>query len=162
MTQPPFDSKEFRRALGTYATGVTIITTRTAEGECVGLTVNSFSSVSLDPPLVLWSLSSRSPSLQAFADARHFAVNVLAADQVPLSQRFSARIPDKFAGVAWAEGLGGVPLLSGASAHLECANSLRHQGGDHVVFIGQVERFVYEHKPPLVFCHGRYMSAADL
>jgi flavin reductase (DIM6/NTAB) family NADH-FMN oxidoreductase RutF len=162
MAATPFDTREVRRALGTFATGVTIITTRSADGECVGLTVNSFSSVSLEPPLVLWSLSSRSPSLGAFERASHFGVNVLAADQVPLSQRFSSRIPDKFGGVDWYEGVGGVPLLAGASAHLECANNMRHVGGDHVVFIGHVERFVYEHKPPLVFCHGRYMSAADL
>lgn len=158
----PLDSREFRRALGTFATGVTVITTSRSGGEPVGLTANSFSSVSLDPPLVLWSLALRSPSLQAFEEASHFAVNVLAEDQVHVSRRFSTPLPDKFDGVAWHRGLARLPLIDGAAARLECANTARHISGDHVIFIGRVERFAYEAKPPLVFCHGRYMSASQL
>jgi flavin reductase (DIM6/NTAB) family NADH-FMN oxidoreductase RutF len=162
IAPPPIDTREFRRALGTFATGVTVITTTRADGEPVGLTANSFSSVSLDPPLVLWSLSLRSPSRQAFEQASHFAVNVLAADQVHLSKRFATPLPDKFAGVAWRHGLARLPLIDGAAARLECASAARHVSGDHVIFIGQVERFAYEAKAPLVFCQGRYMGATQL
>jgi flavin reductase (DIM6/NTAB) family NADH-FMN oxidoreductase RutF len=156
------DVREYRRALGTFATGVTIITTSRSGGEPVGLTANSFSSVSLDPPLVLWSLSLRSPSLQAFEEASHFAVNVLAADQAHLSKRFSTPIPDKFDGIAWHRGIARLPLIEGTLARLECANTVRHISGDHVIFIGQVEHFEYEAKAPLVFCHGCYMSAEHM
>jgi flavin reductase (DIM6/NTAB) family NADH-FMN oxidoreductase RutF len=156
------DPREFRRALGSFATGVTVITTSRPGGEPVGLTANSFSSVSLDPPLVLWSLSLRSPSLQAFEQATHFAVNVLAEDQVNVSRRFATPAPDKFDGVTWHRGLAGLPLLDGTVARLECANAARHVSGDHVIFIGQVERFVFEIRRPLVFCHGRYMGATQL
>lgn len=158
----PLDTREFRRALGTFATGVTVITTSRSGGEPVGLTANSFSSVSLDPPLVLWSLSLRSPSLRAFEEASHFAVNVLAEDQVHVSKRFSTPLPDKFEGVAWRRGVANLPLIDGTLARLECANAARHISGDHVIFIGQVERFAYEAKQPLVFCHGRYMGATQL
>jgi 4-hydroxyphenylacetate 3-hydroxylase, reductase component len=158
----PLDTREFRRALGTFATGVTVITTARPDGEPVGLTANSFNSVSLDPPLVLWSLSVRSPSLQAFEAASHFAVNVLAADQVGVSQRFASPVPDKFAEVSWRRGLAHLPLIDGTTARLECVNSVRHVSGDHIIFIGQVERFTYEPKAPLLYCHGRYMRAADL
>lgn len=158
----PLDAREFRRALGTFATGVTVITTSRSGGEPVGLTANSFSSVSLDPPLVLWSLSLRSPSLRAFEEASHFAVNVLAEDQASVSQRFATPLPDKFDGIAWRRGIARLPLLDGTVARLECANTVRHVGGDHVIFIGQVERFAYEAKAPLVFCQGRYMCATQL
>jgi flavin reductase (DIM6/NTAB) family NADH-FMN oxidoreductase RutF len=158
----PLDTREFRRALGTFATGVTVITTIRADGEPVGLTANSFNSVSLDPPLVLWSLALRSPSLNVFEQASHFAVNVLAADQVHVSQRFASPVPDKFADVGWRRGLAQLPVLDGVVARLECANTVRHLSGDHVIFIGQVERFAYEAKPPLLYCHGRYMCAQEI
>lgn len=156
------DKREYRNALGTFPTGVTIITARRADGECVGLTVNSFSSVSLDPPLVLWSLSRHSPNLAAFRDNRHFAINILAEHQAALSRRFATPIPDKFAGIEWAPGLGGVPLIADTAAYLECANEYHHDGGDHVILVGRVEGFRYEHRRPLVYCHGRYMGAAEL
>lgn len=162
IAPPPIDTREFRRALGSFATGVTVITTSRPGGEPVGLTANSFSSVSLDPPLVLWSLALRSPSRQAFEQASHFAVNVLAEDQVHVSRRFSSPVPDKFEGMTWRRGLAGLPLLDGTAARLECANAARHVSGDHVIFIGQVERFAYEAKAPLVFCQGRYMGATQL
>jgi flavin reductase (DIM6/NTAB) family NADH-FMN oxidoreductase RutF len=166
LATPPasvtLDPREFRRALGSFATGVTVITTSRSGGEPVGLTANSFSSVSLDPPLVLWSLSLKSPSLRAFEEAGHFAVNVLAEDQVEVSRRFSTPIPDKFDGVKWHRGIASLPLIEDTVARLECQVAARHVSGDHVIFIGQVQRFAYESRAPLVFCQGRYMCASQL
>lgn len=155
----PLDARELRRALGSFATGVTIVTTFTRERGAVGLTVNSFSSVSLDPPLVLWSLSRRSPSLAVFEAARHFAINVLAAGQQQLSNRFASPIPEKFSGVGWSAGLDGVPLLDGCTATFECRARYQLDGGDHVIFIGEVERFARCSKEPLLFLGGRYYRA---
>ncbi len=139
-TPAPFDCRAFRNALGGFATGVTVVTAMAAEGTPVGLTVSSFNSVSLEPPLVLWSLSANSPSLGIFESASHFAVNVLAANQEEVSNRFASRLEDKFDGVSWQPGLGGAPVLAGTCASFECANVVRHAGGDHLIFIGQVER----------------------
>ncbi|HET7775664.1 MAG TPA: flavin reductase family protein, partial [Azospira sp.] len=117
---------------------------------------------SLEPPLVLWSLSSNSPSLGVFEAASHFTVNVLAAEQEDVSNRFASRLEDKFDGVAWQPGLGGAPVLAGLCASFECANVTRHAGGDHVIFIGQVQRFAQDAgRPPLVFQGGRYRRLAD-
>ena len=151
-----------RSALGRYATGVTIVTCRDAQGAAVGLTVNSFSSLSLDPPLVLWSLRCASASLPAFMQARHFAVNVLAERQVDLSRRFASAGADKFAEGVWHEGLGGAPVLNQAAAVFECETTLRQEAGDHLLFIGRVERFLDGRQPPLVFFAGRYHRAGDL
>jgi 3-hydroxy-9,10-secoandrosta-1,3,5(10)-triene-9,17-dione monooxygenase reductase component len=156
------DPIALRNALGQYATGVAIVTTLDAEGRPTGLTVNSFASVSLDPPLVLWSLALTSACLPAFQACRHFAVNVLTADQVALSNRFATNGVDKFADVAWTPGLGGVPLLADVGAVFECANEARHAGGDHAIFIGRVERFVHGEPSPLIFHAGRYCARAEL
>jgi len=153
------DRRDFRRALGQFATGVTVVTARTADGRKVGVTVNSFSSVSLDPPLVLWSLSRQAPSLADFTHATHFAVNVLAAGQHHLSRQFSTPLPDKFSGVEFAEGPAGVPLLSGVNAHFVCRNVRQYDGGDHVIFLGEVEDYKYSDGEPLVFHSGRYRLA---
>ena len=153
------DRRDFRRALGQFATGVTVVTARTADGRRVGVTVNSFSSVSLDPPLVLWSLSRQAPSFADFTHASHFAVNVLAANQHHLSRQFSTPLPDKFSGVEFAEGSGGVPLLSGVNAHFVCRNLRQYDGGDHVIFLGEVEDYKYADGEPLVFHSGRYRLA---
>jgi flavin reductase (DIM6/NTAB) family NADH-FMN oxidoreductase RutF len=153
------DRRDFRRALGQFATGVTVVTARTSDGRKVGVTVNSFSSVSLDPPLVLWSLSRQAPSFADFSHASHFAVNVLAANQHHLSRQFSTPLPDKFSGVEFAEGPGGVPLLSGANAHFLCRNVRQYDGGDHVIFLGEVEDYKYADGEPLVFHSGRYRLA---
>lgn len=118
MTSPPVDPRALRGVLGRFATGVTIVACRDAEGVRVGLTANSFNALSLDPPLVLWSLRSASPSLAAFAGARHFAINILAEAQVELSRRFASPVADKFAEGVWSEGLGGAPVLTGAAAVL--------------------------------------------
>lgn len=158
-----FDPREFRRALGTFPTGVAIITTRGPDGKPVGLTCNSFSSVSLDPPLVLWSLRSSSKSLEAFRAASSFAINVLAEDQGKLSARFaSGAIADKFEGVAHSEGFRGVPLIEDCLARFHCSTFSEHEAGDHVIFIGRVERFDQgRQEDPLVFYKGAYMMLAQ-
>ncbi len=155
---PDHDPRDFRNALGLFATGVTIVTTKTGTGEPIGLTCNSFSSVSLSPPLVLWSLSLRSPNLPNFLQATHFAVNVLAHDQIPLSQRFAKPLPRKFEGVAHNFGVHGMPLLDGAAAQFECRTEARHYSGDHVIFIGQVLRYSYADLAPLGYFRGAYAA----
>lgn len=150
------DTRDFRRALGCFATGVAVITTRDGGGRPAGLTINSFTSVSLDPPLVLWSLSRHAASLPAFHDSEFFAVNVLAADQLDLSRRFARPSSDKFAGLGFVDGLGGVPLLDGTAACFECRTRHRYDGGDHVIFLGRVERYAHSDREPLVFGRGRY------
>ncbi len=157
-----FDGRDLRRALGTFATGVTIITTRDDAGRLYGLTANSFNSVSLDPPLVLWSLSRRAGSYPAFQSATHFGVNVLAGEHRELCARFAQPHPDKFAGIDYRLGYYGVPLITGAAAHFECRIEHRYDGGDHVIFVGRVERYDYELKPPLLFCHGKYQTVHEL
>ena len=160
---PSFSALEFRQALSMFATGVTIVTARDADGAVVGLTANSFNSVSLDPPLVLWSLSQRAGSLPAFRRGSHYAIHILAADQVPLAQRFATKDIDRFAGLPWEEGAGGVPLLAGAAARFECFNRSRYEEGDHVIFVGEVERCEHrEGAKPLLFHGGRYYTELPL
>jgi flavin reductase (DIM6/NTAB) family NADH-FMN oxidoreductase RutF len=154
-----FDSRDFRRALGQFATGVTVITTRTEDGRRVGVTANSFSSLSLEPPLVLWCLERTAPSRAAFDGCTHFGVNVLAADQHHLSRQFSTPTEDKFAGVATLEGPSGVPLLGGALAHFICRNVRQIELGDHVLVVGEVERYQTFEGEPLVFHSGFYRVA---
>ena len=158
--QPPsFSSQEFRSALGMFATGVTIVTARTADGRVVGLTANSFNSVSLDPPLVLWSLAQAAASLPAFRAGSHYAINVLAADQKLLAERFALKGADRWAGVSFTEGMGGAPLLTGACATFECFNRSRYDEGDHVIFVGEVERCSWRHgASPLLFHGGRFYT----
>lgn len=157
-----FDALEYRKALGTFPTGVAVVTTVAPSGAFVGLTINSFSSLSLEPPLVLWSLQLASPSLGVFDRARHFAVNILAEGQVELSRRFASQVPNKFTDLEVHAGLEGLPLIAGCAARLECRAAARHNGGDHVLFIGQVERFEYDtRKRPLVFYAGRYHAAGS-
>lgn len=152
------DTKQFRNALGSFATGVTIITTCDDTGEAIGITANSFNSLSLDPPLVLWSIGVKAFSYPAFAKAKHFIVHVLAADQQALSDRFSRPSTEKFNGVTYAHGLGGVPLFPGCAAVFECSTERCVEGGDHVIMIGRVERFtVNETALPLMFYRGRYV-----
>jgi flavin reductase (DIM6/NTAB) family NADH-FMN oxidoreductase RutF len=163
MNQPyplQLDSRSLRDALGEFATGVAVVTARSADGAPVGVTINSFASVSLEPPLVLWSLGLSSPSRAVFETCSHYAVNILAADQVELSQRFSQSQEDRFAGLALKVGAGGTPLLSGCSAWFECRNEIRYPGGDHVILVGYVENFRRETKSPLVFHGGRYRELA--
>jgi flavin reductase (DIM6/NTAB) family NADH-FMN oxidoreductase RutF len=159
---PDFDPRDFRNALGQFATGVTIVTTRTSAGEPIGLTANSFSSVSLSPPLVLWSLSLRSPNLPNFLQATHFAINVLARDQIALSQRFSKPIPNKFEGITCIDSANGMPLLEGTAAHFECRTEARHYSGDHVIFIGHVLHYSHADRDALGYHRGRYISTTPI
>ncbi|WP_372524559.1 flavin reductase [Piscinibacter sp.] len=153
------DAREFRNALGAFTTGVTIVTTRDAAGHDVGLTVNSFNSVSLEPPLVLWSLARSSGSLASFVEAEFFAVHILGARQEALSNRFAKRGVDKFAGIDLARGHGGVPLLDGCAARFECRTAYRHEGGDHEIFVVEVLTFEHFDAAPLVFQKGGYAVA---
>lgn len=157
-TQTRPDSLGLRNAMGMFATGVTVITTRCADGTLAGFTANSFSSVSLDPPLILWSLGLHAPSLHAFEACSHFAINVLSASQAELSQRFATSGIDKFAGLEWREGLGGAPLIADCLATFECAREACHPGGDHKIFVGRVERLARQDGEPLVFFGGRYRT----
>lgn len=150
------DSRHLRTALGRFATGVTIVTCTDAEGRFVGLTANSFNSLSLEPPLVLWSLRKSSPSLAAFLAAPRFAVNVLAEAQVDLSRRFAAPVVDRFAEGAWAIGAHGAPVLAGCAAVFECESVSRQPAGDHHLFIGLVLACTESTLPPLVFQGGHY------
>ncbi|MES2937323.1 MAG: flavin reductase family protein [Pseudomonadota bacterium] len=162
--QPPsFSAQEFRAALGMFATGVTIVTARTADGQVVGLTANSFNSVSLAPPLVLWSLAHAAASMPAFSAGSHYAINVLAAEQRPLAERFALRGVDRWSGVAFDQGAGGAPLLHGAAATFECFNRSRYEEGDHVIFVGEVERCTSRAgASPLLFHGGRYYTEHPL
>lgn len=152
-----FDSRQLRNVLGTFTTGVTIVTTRDANGVPHGVTANSFSSVSLEPPLVLWSQALTSRSLPAFRDSDHFAVNILADDQVAMSQHFAKPQEDKFANMDYSDGLGGVPVLQGTVAHFECVKVAAYPAGDHIIYLGRVERVSHSGRRPLAFAHGRYM-----
>ena len=166
---PDFDKAHFRGALGRFATGVTIITTRSVgedgRAHLLGFTANSFNSVSLDPPLVLWSLSLAAGSLPVFLDNSHYAVNVLASDQIGLSRLFGSRsgvqadragAAARFDDVAWREGFCGAPILEGCCAWFECFNRSRYEEGDHVIFVGEVERCDFSTREPLVFQGGDY------
>ena len=153
------DAVDFRNALGAFATGVTIVTTRDRTGRDVGLTVNSFNSVSLNPPMVLWSLAKNAASLAAFSEATHFAVHILAADQEELSHRFAVRGAAKFAGLTLERGFGDVPLLPQCSARFQCRTTFRYEGGDHMIFVGTVEQFDHTARAPLVFHGGGYALA---
>ena len=154
--------RALRDTLGAFATGVTVVTTLDGDGRAIGLTVNSFNTVSLDPPLILWSLSLASPSIEAFRRASHFAVNVLAADQQAVAERFARRNSDKFAGIDWRAGLGGAPLPAGCCPTLECRCEAQHAGGDHLILIGRVEGCSRRDQAPLVFHGGRYRSLREI
>lgn len=155
-----FDSTTFRRTLGMFATGIAVITARDAQGRPIGLTVSSFNSVSLEPPLIVWSLACSSNLRDALEGCTHYAVNVLAADQEEISNRFASRADDRFAGLQWEEGLGGAPILPGCCAVFEVANTQRLPGGDHIVFIGEVQRCDRSELQPLIFFGGKYRTLA--
>lgn len=150
------DTRALRNAFGRFATGVTIVTAAGADGCPIGLTANSFSSISLDPPLVSWCLGLRSPLCAAFRAVPHFAVNVLSEAQADLSARFAAPLPDRFGGVDWSPGWSGAPLLDGCVAHFECTRVLDFEAGDHLLFLGRVEAFAHRDAAPLIFYLGRY------
>jgi flavin reductase (DIM6/NTAB) family NADH-FMN oxidoreductase RutF len=151
---------DYRRALAQFATGVTIVTTRAADGTPAGLTVNSFNSVSLEPPLVLWSLGLKATSLEAFRNCRHYAVNVLAAGQLDAARTFADPDADPFAEVAWHAGPFDVPVIDGSVAALIVANRSQYLEGDHVILVGEVVTYDAPGGAPLVFHDGRYIASA--
>lgn len=153
-----FDTRAFREALGTFATGVTVVTTRAADGRPVGLTATSFNAVSLDPPLVLWSLQRDSNLLEVFESAETFAVHVLSESQVDVSQRFAQRDVDRFEGVPLREGSNGLPLLDGCAAIFECRKYAEYDGGDHVILVGEVRAFEHRPVPSLAFYRSGYAA----
>lgn len=155
------DKAEYRAALGRFVTGVAVVTTTDAEGRRIGLTINSFNSVSLDPPLVLWSLANCAPSLAAFTAAGHFAVNVLACSQRDLAMQFARPRQDKFEGVDIVPGVKDLPLLRGAIATFECRTHERLEGGDHTIFLGRVERIRFFDDKPLVYYRGRFSELTE-
>ncbi len=163
MTQPQTDTRALRNALGRFATGIAIVTAIDPDGHPIGLTVNSFSAVSLQPALVLWCLDNSSHNLEAFRKASHHAINILSADQQDLSNRFATWPVDRFAGLPWQAGAGGAPLFPACCASFEVANETAHLAGDHTIFIGRVEKF--SETPdlaPLLFHAGQYRHLATL
>lgn len=162
-SSPSFSTQEFRTALGMFATGVTIVTARTPAGALVGLTASSFNSVSLNPPLVLWSLAQSASSMSAFRTGSHYAINILAADQKELAERFASRREDRWQDVLFTEGACGAPLLTGAAATFECFNRSRYEEGDHVIFVGEVERCSRrEGASPLLYHGGKFYTEHPL
>ena len=153
---PEADQRGLRNAFGAFATGVTIVTARDLHGADAGLTANSFSSVSLKPPMILWSLSNTSSNIDAFHNAAHFAVHILSAEQEALSTRFATKDADRFAELPVDRGPDDIPLLQDCAARFVCRTAYRHEGGDHVIFVGEVLEFLHSERPPLVFHGGRY------
>lgn len=151
-----FDVRQFRSALGGFPTGVAVVTTRTTTGDPVGITINSFSSVSLDPPLVLWSLAAKSPSLAHFALGTHHVIHVLAHDQEELAQRFASRIPDKFDGIDHVINDNNIPLFSECVATFDCVTHALYAEGDHVIVIARVDALDQRARDPLLFCGGKF------
>jgi 3-hydroxy-9,10-secoandrosta-1,3,5(10)-triene-9,17-dione monooxygenase reductase component len=149
---------ELRKALGQFATGVTVVTTRAADGSPVGITVNSFSSVSLDPPLVLWCLGFSSAHFDVFRLAEQQLINVLAADQLEIAQRFATRGADRFAGMHWSPTDTGLPRLHGCTAWFECGVRSRYEEGDHLILVCRVESFEVIRAKPLIFHDSRYVT----
>ncbi len=154
-----FDPREFRNALGSFATGVTIVTTLNDEQAPVGITASSFNSVSLDPPLVLWSLGKKSNALASFQKSGHFAIHILCNRQAELSNQFSRSGTDKFAGVNWEQGQLGSPLLPACMARFECKTQHQYEGGDHIIFVGEVVAFESAPRSPLLFHAGSYADS---
>ena len=153
------DPGGFRAALGTFATGVTVITTRGAQGELIGNTVSSFNSVSLDPPLILWSLSRSAYSFKSYLSTDHFAVNVLREGQDELSTRFARSLGDKWQDIAYETWDTGCPIIPDALAVFECKTAYTYQGGDHVIFVGEVLKFDFDPQgKPLLFWGGGYRN----
>lgn len=158
-----FDPKEFRRACGQFLTGVTIVTVRASDGTPMGLTANSFTSVSLNPPLVLVCVDKGIGSYTAFRVGGTYAVHILGEDQADLSTRFASKGADKFGGLEWTEGLGGAPILPDYLTCMECRVVHAYEGGDHSILVGQVEWFTVrdQQRPPLGFFRGRYATMAQ-
>jgi flavin reductase (DIM6/NTAB) family NADH-FMN oxidoreductase RutF len=158
---PEFDSIHFRNALSQFATGVTVITTRLPDGSFLGLTASSFNSVSLDPPLVLWSLAQGASSLPVFTGNSHYVINILSGKQAALAERFAMRIENRFDGVDFDLSHTGLPILRDTAAWFECHNRSRYPEGDHVIFVGEVERCDVSPQPALVFHGGKFTATVS-
>ncbi|MFC6634321.1 flavin reductase family protein [Microbulbifer taiwanensis] len=159
---PVQDPRKFRNALGQFATGVTVVTALDRSGNRVGMTANSFSSVSLDPMLVLWSVAKSCNAFDVFNHAEQFAIHVLHAGQQQVSNQFASKVPDRFAGIPCAEGIGGLPLLKDYGALFQCQTEHRYEGGDHIILVGRVLDFDLKPKPPLIFHAGRYADLPEV
>lgn len=151
-----FDPRQFRNALGSFATGVTIITAQDLNGGFVGTTASSFNTVSMDPPLILWSIDKGARALESYEKAQHFCVNVLSAGQIELSNRFARQQPDKFADADYQLSSTGVPILNGCAASFRCKTSAIYEGGDHLIILGEVLDFSASGRPGLIFHNGCY------
>lgn len=152
-----FDARTFRKAMGCFPTGVTIVSTLDADGAPVGVTISSFASLSLDPPLVLFCLDDKASCLEAFKRNSHFAINVLRQEQRELSIRFASKLEDKWKGVDYDSSSSGVPMLKGCLANFECSVVDVREGGDHLIFVGRVDRLEYsEAGEPLLYFRGAY------
>jgi flavin reductase (DIM6/NTAB) family NADH-FMN oxidoreductase RutF len=157
----PIDAALFRHVLGSFAAGVTVVTTRGVDGKPYGLTATAFTSVSLSPPLALVCVDKQAETYPHFAASAIFAVNFLAADQRELSQRFAVSGGDKFAGVAWRPGQLGAPLLEGTIGHIECRMLHTYDGGDHTIYVGEIEAAQARDGVPLLYFRGAYRRVAD-
>ena len=162
LSMPTFDRFDLRKALGRFATGVTIISTITSDRRLVGLTANSFSSVSLEPAIVLWSLQKTSPNLSAFDESGRFVINVLSLAQIDESRRFSSSSTSKFEGVDYRLGIAGLPVIEGCAATFECRTLHRLEVGDHILYLGQVEAYQHQEQATLLYAQGNYAQAASL
>lgn len=156
---PAVDPRLFRRCLGQYATGIAVVTAQSGQ-TLNGMTINSFASLSLEPALVLWSIARTSRSFDFFTQCQSFAINVLSAEQIKLSQHFSSKLEDRFSDIDWQPGQHGSPLLAGCIAHFECTTEQAFEGGDHIILVGRVSRIARFAGTPLLFSQGQY-SIAD-
>ncbi len=150
------DQREFRDSLGAFATGITVVTAKDADGKPVGATANSFSSVSLDPPLLLWCVAKTANSFDAFNQAEHFAIHVLHSGQEDISRLFATKDADKFAQLEWSESAGGAPLLADYDVRFECTTEHLYEGGDHIIVVGRVHTMDNKNREPLGFYKGKY------
>lgn len=158
---PSFDSQSFRQALSQFATGITVITTKHPDGYFIGLTASSFNSVSLEPPLVLWSLGNTSSNMAAFKHCSHYIVNVLSAEQLSLAKQFSSKSMDRFAGVDFTLSPQGIPVLKGVSSWFICKNRSQYSEGDHVIFVGEVEQCHASPQPALIYHGSQFLKSSD-
>ncbi len=156
-----FDSAMFRETLGCFATGVVVAATRGDKNAPVGLTINSFTSVSLDPPLILWSIALSAPSLSAFREHSAFTINILSKEQQSLCMQFAKPSDNKFKGVDWRPGYQEAPIICDALAVLQCKTYRRYEGGDHEIFVGEVIKMDFTDRKPLVFHRGQFVELAD-
>jgi len=151
----------YRTCLGQFATGVSVVTCSAADGHACGITANSFSSVSLEPPLILWNIAKSSNSLDAYLQAKDFAIHILNADQLALSIQFARSDHTMFNGVSYERSAANVPILPNCAAVFECSTHKIHDSGDHYIIVGRVDRFTWEKSEPLLFFRGRYRKLGD-